>query len=198
MSNIIDEENIYEKYRVFIDNLENKFSEIAITVEQNWDGVNIQILIKNLTKMALQLRKLCDDLKKATGEVRLKIYYIVVSNIIHNHILLSGRILGDDKLLLESAFGTDGVVESVIEEVSQFYNEILIQMDQDSNNYVSSEEYRGYLTSKLKCCCGENSNCSTSCKQCCTGFAKCTSCAVTSTCFPLLSCCNKKGIQIKN
>lgn len=192
-----EQESIYEKYSVFIENLELKFKEISSNIEKNWDGENAQTLVKNLTKMTLQLRQLCNDLKHASGDERLSIYSIVIGNIIENLILRSEKIDEDDKLVIESAFGLDGVVESIIEEVSNFYKEQLINMDADKNNYVSRREYKDYLTLKAQCCCGETSNCSKCCKSCCKGYAKCTSCCVATTCFPLLSCCNKKGIQIK-
>ena len=189
--------DIYEKYAVFIDNLQQKFTEISNNIEKKWNGEDVQILLKNLTKMALQLRQLCNDLKNATGDDKIKIYSLIITNVIRNNILQSSKLTSNNKEIVNAAFGKDGLVESVIEEVSFFYKNQLINMDTNNNNYVSRREYKDYLTEKSRCCCGDNSNCSTGCKSCCLSYSKGVACCVTSTCFPLLSCCNKKGIKIK-
>ena len=138
------DDDIYEKYSVFIDNLHQKFTEVSNNIEEKWTGENIQILLKNLTKMALQLRQLCNDLKNATGDEKIKIYSLIITNVIRDNILKSSKLTTNDKENVHAAFGRDGLVESVIEEVSSFYKNQLINMDTNNNSYVSKREYKDY------------------------------------------------------
>ena len=59
-------------------------------------------------------------------------------------------------------------------------------MDINKDNYVSKSEFKNHIekSNNEKCgCCGKKSN-----KNCASCFTAC--------CFPLLSCCNPKGILI--
>jgi len=175
-----------EKYRKLIENICLDYEKVVKETADNFDGGDVMLLIGVITKTLTEMKGVIEDLKDVDGDDRLTIFNILFTLIIKKAILSNDNISEEDKQQIENAFAVGGIVQTILEAVRESLKKIYTKMDVNKDNYVSKSEYQKYIeqSNRDKCgCFGEKSN---------VGCAKC----FTACCFPILSCCNLKGIKI--
>ena len=184
--NDIDIPENLEKYRNVIEKIEDDFEKVVKGAADGFDGGDVMLLVGAISRTISEMKQAVESLKEVDGDDRITIFNIITSLIIKKAILSNNNLSDEVKQQVESAFAMGGLVETILNAVRDSLKKVYKEMDVNNDNYVSKYEYQKYIedSNMEKCgCCGIKSN-----KNC----AKC----FTALCFPILSCCNPKGIKI--
>tara|TARA_Y100000590_G_scaffold169390_1_gene193988 strand:- start:2231 stop:2875 length:645 start_codon:yes stop_codon:yes gene_type:complete len=175
-----------EKYRKTIEDIGGEYEKLIKECADNFDGGDIMLLINVIAKTVAEMKHVIEELKEADGDDRLTIFNLLFTVVIKNAILSNENLSENDKKQIEQAFAVGGIVQTLLETIRNSLKTLYTKMDTNKDNYVSKYEFQKHVEANNmdKCgCCGVKSN-----KNC----AKC----FTACCFPILSCCNPKGIKI--
>jgi len=165
------------KYKELIEKICGDYENVIKEAADKFDGKDVMLLIGTITRTIADMKVVIEDLKEVDGDDRITIFNILFSLIIKKTIVSSDNLSEEDKKQIETAFATGGIVQTILEAVRDSLKALYTKMDSNKDNYVSKNEYQKYIESKTNLSC-----------------AKC----FTSCCFPILSCCDPKGIKIPN
>ena len=175
-----------EQYKELIDKIVEDYSKLVKEIADGFDGGDIMLFINTITHTVAHMKHVVENFKEVDGDDRIVMFNIVLSLVIKKAILSNDKLSESTKQQVEAVFAAGGLVQTILNAVRNTFKKIYTDMDTSKDGFVSKYEYQKYIekSNAKRCgCCGESSN-----KNC----AKC----FTACCFPILSCCNPKGIKI--
>lgn len=181
-------EDIQAEYEDVINEITERYTVLVDTEIESFDHKAIWQLIKNIVSILTKLRTEMNKIKKCDGGKRLVIYTIIVREIVQRSIRTSDKIDEDEKAVIENAIDT--ICGTVLPGIENMFNEMLETMDTNNDQYVSEQEFTQYCNDccGAACCCCKNT-------PCCVNTRGCFNSIITCLLYPLLSCCNPRGIQ---
>ena len=172
---------VRKKYKQVIGAFVDKYEIIMNGCE--YDAKKIWDYINNVLQVLVKLRKECNAIGVVDGAQRIVIYHAIVADVMKRCIDGSDKLSNNDKDMVTSA--VDATLNSVLPEIEEMFNSLLTDMDTNNDMYVSKDEFTSYVNGYM-CCCTLSI-----CNTVRTGIAGLCGCLV----YPILSCCNPKGIR---
>ena len=167
----------YERYNDIVDNLVDEYirlvEEDLVTFESN----DIMVLLALLGKTINRLREVVEDAKNIADSDKVALYTLMLGLVIEKSVMASDQLTEEQKAQVQSAFGENGIFQSLLNMFNKWFQGKLKDMDSNNDKKVTRQEYVDYLfrQNKKNCpCLGDEAN---------RRSAECSA----NCCFPFLS-----------
>ena len=118
-------------------------------------------LLALLGKTFNRLREVIDDMKEVADTDKVSLYAILLGLIIEKSVMASDKLTQEQKEQVQSAFGENGLFQSILGMFNSWFKGKLEDMDANKDRKVTREEYVDYLfrQNKKRCpCVGDEAN----------------------------------------
>jgi hypothetical protein len=167
----------YERYNDIVDDLVNKYTNLVEDDLATFESTDIMVLLALLGNTFNTLREVVDDMKEIEDYHKVSLYAILLGLIIEKSVLASEQLTEEQKQQVQSAFGANGLFQSLLGMFNTWFQGKLKNMDVNNDKKVTRQEYVDYLfrQNKKQCpCLGDEVN------------RKSAECSA-NCCFPFLS-----------
>jgi hypothetical protein len=167
----------YERYNDIVDNIVDEYTKLVEEELTTFESNDIMVLVALLGKTFNQLREVVDDMKGVLDYDKVALYTLLLGLVIEKSVMSSDKLTEEQKAQVQSAFGENGLFQSLLGMFNSWFKGKLKDMDTNNDKKVTREEYVNYLfqQNKKNCpCFGDEAN-----KRSAECSANC--------CFPFLS-----------
>ena len=144
----------YERYNSVVDKLVDEYITMVEEDLVVFDSNDLMALLALLGKTFNRLREVVDDMKEVADTDKVSLYSILLGLIIEKSVMASAKLTADQKEQVTSAFGENGIFQSLLGMFTYWFNSKLKDMDTNNDKKVTKEEYQTYLFDKNKKNCG--------------------------------------------
>lgn len=167
----------YERYSSLVETVIDDYTKLVEEDLVTFESKDIMVLIGLLGKTINKLRETVDEIKGVADTDKVSLFGVILGIVLEKSIMASDKLTEDQKEQVQSAFGENGLFQSLLGMFTQWFNKKLKSMDTNKDNKVTRAEYVEYLfrQNKKNCpCVGDAAN---------RRSAECSA----NCCFPFLS-----------
>lgn len=167
----------YERYSSLVETVIDDYTRLIEEDLVTFETSDIMVLIGLLGKTINKLRETVDEMKGVADTDKVSLFGVILGIVLEKSIMASDKLTEDQKAQVQSAFGENGLFQSLLGMFNQWFNKKLKSMDTNKDNKVTRAEYVEYLfrQNKKNCpCVGDAAN---------RRSAECSA----NCCFPFLS-----------
>ena len=167
----------YERYNDIVDNLEDEYTKLVEEELATFESDDIMTLFTILGNTLNRLREVVDDMKEVLDADKVDLYTLMLGLVIEKSVMASDQLTEEQKAQVQSAFGENGLFQSLLGMFNSWFKGKLQDMDVNNDKKVTREEYVNYLFQQNKKsfpCVGDETN---------RRSAECSA----NCCFPFLS-----------
>ena len=167
----------YERYNDIVDTLVDEYTKLVEEQLVTFESSDIMVLISLLGNTLNRLREVVDDMKEVLDADKVALYTLMLGLVIEKSVMASDQLTEEQKEQVKSAFGENGLFQSLLGMFNSWFKGKLQDMDVNNDKKVTREEYVNYLfqqNKKLFPCVGDATN---------RRSAECSA----NCCFPFLS-----------
>jgi hypothetical protein len=167
----------YERYNDVVDNLVDEYTRLVEEDLVTFESNDIMVLLALLGKTINRLREVVEDMKDVSDSDKVALYTLMLGLIIEKSVMASEQLTEEQKEQVQSAFGENGIFQSLLSMFNTWFKGKLKDMDSNNDKKVTRKEYVDYLfrQNKKSCpCLGDEAN---------RRSAECSA----NCCFPFLS-----------
>ena len=142
-----------------------------------FESDDIMTLFTILGNTLNRLREVVDDMKEVLDADKVALYTLMLGLVIEKSVMASDQLTEEQKAQVQSAFGENGLFQSLLGMFNSWFKGKLQDMDVNNDKKVTREEYVNYLFQQNKKsfpCVGDETN---------RRSAECSA----NCCFPFLS-----------
>ena len=172
----------YERYNDIVDNLVDEYTKLVEEDFVTFESNDIMVLIALLGNTLNRLREVVEDAKNIADSDKVALYTLMLGLVIEKSVMASEQLTEEQKEQVKSAFGENGLFQSLLGMFNTWFRCKLKDMDVNNDKKVTREEYVNYLFQQNKKsfpCVGDETN---------RRSAECSA----NCCFPFLS--GKDGV----
>lgn len=167
----------YERYNDIVDNLVDEYTKLVEEELATFESDDIMTLFTILGNTLNRLREVVDDMKEVLDADKVALYTLMLGLVIEKSVMASDQLTEEQKAQVQSAFGENGLFQSLLGMFNSWFKGKLQDMDVNNDKKVTREEYVNYLFQQNKKsfpCVGDETN---------RRSAECSA----NCCFPFLS-----------